>query len=75
MGKVLNCEYSFVHRKQGLFLSAYVDDIKMAQRRKNFNLMSKNLMKLVDLGEPTSFLDHVYSRPNERECKSNECVI
>ena len=31
-GKVPNCECLFVHRKQGLFLSVYVDDIKMAGR-------------------------------------------
>ena len=30
--KVPNCECLFVHRKQGLFLSVYVDDIKMAGR-------------------------------------------
>ena len=75
MGKVQIWEYLFVHRKQGLFLSVYVDDIKMAERRKNFNLMSKKLMKLVDLGEPTSFLDHVYLGYDQRECKSNESVI
>ena len=30
--KVLNWEFLFVHRKQGLFLSVYVDDIKMAMK-------------------------------------------
>ena len=28
----LNCECLFVNRARGLFLSAYVDDIKMAGR-------------------------------------------
>ena len=42
------------------FLSAYVDDIKMTGRKQNMGPMWKKLMKLVDLGEPTSFLDHVY---------------
>ena len=32
-------------------------------------------MKLVDLGEPTSFLDHVYLGCTQRECKSNENII
>ena len=32
-------------------------------------------MKLVDLGEPTSFLDHVYLGCTQRECKTNEKVI
>ena len=29
-------------------------------------------MKLVDLGEPTLFLDHVHLRCTQRECKPNE---
>ena len=37
--------------------------------------MWKKLMKLVDLGEPTSFLDHVYLGCTQRECKSNESII
>ena len=37
--------------------------------------MWKNLMKLVDLGEPTSFLDHVYLECTQRECKPNETII
>ena len=43
--------------QQGFFLSVYADDIKIAGR-KNMAPMSKKLLKLVDLGEPTSFLDH-----------------
>ena len=49
----------FVHRKQRLFLSANVEDIKMAGTKQNMAPMWKNLMNVVDLGEPTSFLDHV----------------
>ena len=44
----------FVNRKKGLFLSVYVDDIKLAG--KNIDPMWKVLRKEVDLGEPTSFL-------------------
>ena len=43
-----NWECLFVHRKQGLFLSVCVDDIKMAGRKQNFNPMWRKLMKLVD---------------------------
>ena len=32
-------------------------------------------MKLVDLGEPTTFLDHVYWGCTQRECKSNENIV
>ena len=46
--------------KKGLFLSVYVDDIKLAGKKQNINPMWKVFNKEVDLGEPTSFLDHVY---------------
>ena len=58
--KVSNWEWLFVHRQKGLFLSVYVDDIKLAGKKQNINPMWKLLNKEVDLGEPTSFLDHVY---------------
>ena len=32
-------------------------------------------MKLVDLGEQTSFLEHVYLGCTQRDCKSNERII
>ena len=32
-------------------------------------------MKLVDLGEPPSFLDHVYLGCTQREYKPNEIII
>ena len=44
--------------KKGLFLSVYVDDIKFSGKKQNLDLMWKLLNKEVDLGEPTSFLDH-----------------
>ena len=57
--KVHKWECLFVHRKQRLFLSVYVDDIKMAGKKQNMSSMWKKLMKNVDLDEPTSCLDHV----------------
>ena len=38
----------------------YVDDITLAGKKQNINPMWKVLNKDVDLGEPTSFLDHVH---------------
>ena len=58
--KVPDWDCLFVHRKQGLFLSVYADDIKMAGKKQNMAPMWKRLMKNVDLEEPTSLLDHVY---------------
>ena len=58
--KIPNCECLFVHREKGLFLSVYVDDLKLAGKKHNLDPMWKALYKEVDLGEPTSFLYHVY---------------
>ena len=58
--KIPNWECLFVHREKGLFLSVYVDDIQLAGKKQNLGPMWKVLNKEVDLGEPTSFLDHVY---------------
>ena len=38
-------------------------------------LMGKNLMKYVDLDEPTSFLDDENLGCTQRECKPNETII
>ena len=56
--KIPNWECLFVHREKGLILSVYVDDIKLARKRQNLDAMWKVLNREVDLGEPTSFLDH-----------------
>ena len=48
--KAPNWECQFVHRKQSLFLSVYVDDMNIAGRKQNLSLICKKLMKLVDLG-------------------------
>ena len=45
----------------------YVDDIKLAGRKQNISPMWKVLNKEVDLGEPTSFLDHVYLGCTQRQ--------
>ena len=49
--KVSNWECSFAHREKGLFLSVYVDDIKLAGKKQNLDPMWKVLNKEVDLGE------------------------
>ena len=51
--KVSNWDCSFVHREKGLFLSVYVNDIKLAGKKQNINPMWKVLNKEVDLEEPT----------------------
>ena len=58
--KVYNWECLFVHSEKGLFLSVYMDDTKVAGKKQNIDPMWTVLNQEVDLGEPTSFLDHVY---------------
>ena len=65
----------FVHREKGLFLSVYVDDIKLAGKKQNIDLMWKELMKQVDLGVPTSFLDHVYLGCTQRQCQISKDIV
>ena len=67
--KVSSWECFFVHREKRLFLSVYVNDIKLAGKKQNINPMWKVLNEEVDLGEPTSFLNHVYLGCTQRECQ------
>ena len=64
-----NWERLFVHCEKGLFLSVYVDDIKLAGKKQNIDPMWKLLNKEVDLGEPTFFLDDVYLGCTQRQCQ------
>ena len=73
--KIPNWECLFVHRGKGLFLSVYVDDIKLAGKKQNLDPMWKVLNKEVDLGEPTSFLDHVYLGCTQRQCQTSKDIV
>ena len=73
--KVSNWVCIFVHREKGLFLSVYVDDIKLAGKKQNIDPMWKLLKKEVDLGEPTSFLDHVYLGCTQRQCEISKDTL
>ena len=53
----------------------YVDDIKLAGKKQNIDPMWKVLNKEVDLGEPTSFLDHVYLGCTQRQCEINKDIV
>ena len=52
-----------------------VDDIKLAGKKHNIDPMWKVLNKEVDLGEPTSFLDHVYLGCTQRQCETNKDIV
>ena len=53
----------------------YVDDIKLAGKKQNINPMWKVLNREVDLGEPTSFLDHVYLGCTQRQCQISKDIV
>ena len=74
--KVPNWECSFVNLEKGTILvCVYVDDIKLTGKKRNINPTWKVLINDVDLGEPTSFLDHVYLGCTQRECKINKDIV
>ena len=62
----------FIVKKDYTFLSVYVDDVKLAGKKHNLDPMWKALNKEVDLGEPTSFLDHVYLGCTQRQCEVSQ---
>ena len=73
--KIPNWECLFVHREKGLVLSVYVDDIKLAGKKQNINPMWKILNEEVDLGEPTSFLDHGNLGCTQRQCQISKDIV
>ena len=73
--KVSNWQCLFLHRENALFLSVYVDDLKLAGKKQHINPMWKVLNKEVDLGEPTSFLEHVYLGCTQRQCEVSKDIV
>ena len=73
--KVSNLECLFVRRQKGLFLSVYVDDMKLAGKKQHIDPMRKLRNKEVDLAEPTSFFDHVYLGSTQRQCEISKDIV
>ena len=48
---------------------------KLAGKKQNNNPMWKVLNKEVDLGEPTSFLDHVHLECTQRQCQVSKDIV
>ena len=51
-----------------------MDDIELAGKKQNLDPMLNIFMKEVDLGDPTSILDHVYFGSTHRECKTSKDI-
>ena len=75
LGKIPNWECFLVYSEKRPFLSVYVDDMKLAGKKTNIDPMWKVFMKEVDLGEPTSFLDHVYLGCTQGECQTSKDIV
>ena len=52
-----------------------MDDIKLAGKKQNIDPIGKVLNKEVDVGEPTSFLDHVYLDYTQRQCEISKDIV
>ena len=53
----------------------YVDAIKLAGKKQNLVPMCKVLNNEVDLGEPTSFPDHVYLGCAQTQCEKSKDIV
>ena len=53
----------------------YVDDIKLVGKKQNLDPMWKAPNEEVDLGEPTSFFDHVYLGCTHRQCEISKDIV
>ena len=52
-----------------------MDGIKLVAKKQNIDPMWKILVKDADLGEPTSFLEHVYLECSQRECETSKDIV
>ena len=58
--KLHSWECIYYHRKDQIFLNAYVDDLKMVGKAENIKPMWESLRKVLDLDPETHLVDHVY---------------
>ena len=72
--KIPNWECLFVHREKGLFLSVYVDDIKLAGKKILIRCGNYSTKKLIWENQ-TSFLDHVYLGCTQRQCEVSQDIV
>ena len=66
----LGVPYLFTENKDDSYQITWTTS-ETAGRQQNMSHVEM-FLKLVDLGEPTSFLDHVYLGCTQRDCKPNQ---
>ena len=64
----------YIVKKDYSYLCMWMD-IEVAGKKQNLDPMWKLLNKEVDLGEPTSFLDHVYLGCTQRQCQISKDIV
>ena len=52
-----------------------MDEKKLVGKKQNMDPMWKTLMKDVDLGEPTSFIDNVCFGCTQKECQISQDIV
>ena len=52
-----------------------MDDLKLAGKKQNINPTWKIIMNDVDLGEPTSFVDHFCLRCTQKGCRISQDTV
>ena len=65
--KLVDWECLYVHRDKKLFLSVYVDDLKMAGRKESLGPMWAELRKRLTLDPPSKMIDNQYLVSTQRE--------
>ena len=73
--KVSNWECLFVHRQKRILLISVCGWHKIGWKKQNIDPMWKLLNKEVDLGEPTSFFDHVFLGCTQRQCEISKDIV
>ena len=64
-----------IFTKYGLFLTVYLDDIKMASKQDKLSNIWAILKKTVDLEEPAPLIDQVYFGNTQRKSKVNNGIV
>ena len=65
--KLVDWECLYVHREKKLFLSVYVDDLKMVGKKENMEPMWAELRKHLNLDPPSKMIDNQYLGSTQRE--------
>ena len=68
-------ECLYKHVEQGLFLSVYVDDFKMAGKAGNLDKMWKQLGKDLDLEPPVPLNENVYLGCAQKDVKPDHDIV